>query len=154
MKLIQTRNRMAQVTKILSSYQSPILFTTVLLMSGTSWGLSTYLLDELASTGTINDPPCPHDLTCIYGMGVWRAAGSDCNSFGIRDYFLTMICRGEKPDFFNTNAANQSLVKSRQVRSVDFPPVPVDCELSSWSSWTACDPCQKKRVRSQALGEH
>ena len=46
-----------------------VLFTTVLLMSGTSWGLSTYLLDELASTGTTNDPPCPHDLTCIYGMG-------------------------------------------------------------------------------------
>lgn len=69
MKLIQIRNWMAQVTEILSSYQSPVLFTTVLLMSGTSCGLSTDLLDELASTGTINDPPCPHDLTCIYGMG-------------------------------------------------------------------------------------
>lgn len=66
-----------------------------------------------------------------------------------------MICRGGKPDFFfDTNAAYQSLVQSRQVRSVDVPPAPVDCELSSWSSWMACDPCQKKRVRSQALGEH
>ncbi|XP_055485002.1 complement component C8 beta chain [Psammomys obesus] len=59
--------------------------------------------------------------------------------------------RGEKPDFLETNAVNGSLVKSRPVRSVEVTPAPVDCELSSWSSWTACDPCQKKRYRHAYL---
>ncbi|KAL6065977.1 hypothetical protein STEG23_030080, partial [Scotinomys teguina] len=58
---------------------------------------------------------------------------------------LSLLEIGAKPDFFGTDAVNQSLAKSRRVRSVDIPAAPVDCELSSWSSWTACDPCQKKR---------
>lgn len=67
---------------------------------------------------------------------------------------LVINFRGEKLNFFEANAFNGSLVKSRTVRSVDAAPAPVDCERSSWSSWTACDPCQKKRVRSQGLDEH
>ncbi|KAK2495598.1 hypothetical protein MC885_017797 [Smutsia gigantea] len=29
--------------------------------------------------------------------------------------------------------------------------MPIDCELSSWSSWTTCDSCQKKRYRHASL---
>lgn len=153
MKLLQTGNQITQVAETLSSNQSSVLFTMVVLMPGASWGLNTYLSDELTSTEMINYLPCIRDLIYIYGMGDWWVAGNECNSFRICDSSLTMILRGEQPDFFSTNAVNQSLAKSRQVRSVDVTPAPVDCELSSWSSWTACDPCQKKRVRSQALGE-
>nr|XP_020008274.1 complement component C8 beta chain isoform X2 [Castor canadensis] len=68
--------------------------------------------------------------------------------------------RSERLHSLELNAVNRSLAKSRQVRSVAVTPVPIDCELSSWSSWTTCDPCQKKRYRdayllrpSQFLGE-
>ncbi|XP_016015365.2 complement component C8 beta chain [Rousettus aegyptiacus] len=59
--------------------------------------------------------------------------------------------RGERPFFLESNAINESLAKSRQTRSVDVTLMPIDCELSSWSSWTTCDPCQKKRYRHATL---
>ncbi|KAF6107758.1 complement C8 beta chain [Phyllostomus discolor] len=60
-------------------------------------------------------------------------------------------CRGERPPSLESNAVNGSLAKSRQTRSVDVTLKPIDCELSSWSSWTRCDPCQKKRYRHATL---
>ncbi|XP_005326078.2 complement component C8 beta chain isoform X1 [Ictidomys tridecemlineatus] len=59
--------------------------------------------------------------------------------------------RGERLCPFESSTVNRSLAKSRQTRSVDVPVMPIDCELSSWSSWTACDPCQKKRYRHAYL---
>uniref|UniRef100_A0A8D1A0W2 Complement component C8 beta chain n=2 Tax=Sus scrofa TaxID=9823 RepID=A0A8D1A0W2_PIG len=59
--------------------------------------------------------------------------------------------RGERPHSLESNAVNESLGKSRQTRSVDVTLTPIDCELSSWSSWTTCDPCQKKRYRHASL---
>ncbi|CAH6790589.1 complement component C8 beta chain isoform X1 [Phodopus roborovskii] len=85
------------------------------------------------------------------GAHAWRALAKSCLLCVALGCLHFSGSRGEKPDFFDTNAANQSLAKSRQVRSVDVTPAPVDCELSSWSSWTACDPCQKKRYRHAYL---
>ncbi|XP_012877659.1 PREDICTED: complement component C8 beta chain [Dipodomys ordii] len=85
------------------------------------------------------------------GMWVWRA---------LAEVFLLsafLVClslpgsRGQIPHSLESNTVNGSLARSRQVRSVDVAPMPVDCELSSWSSWTACDPCQKKRYRHTYL---
>ncbi|XP_004369043.1 complement component C8 beta chain [Trichechus manatus latirostris] len=59
--------------------------------------------------------------------------------------------RGERLHSLESNAVNESLAKSRQARSVDVPLMPIDCELSSWSSWTTCDSCQKKRYRHSYL---
>ncbi|XP_047379686.1 complement component C8 beta chain isoform X1 [Sciurus carolinensis] len=59
--------------------------------------------------------------------------------------------RSERLCPLESSTVNRSLAKSRQMRSVDVPLMPIDCELSSWSSWTACDPCQKKRYRHAYL---
>lgn len=85
------------------------------------------------------------------GARHWRALAKSCLLCAALGCLQFSGARGEQPDFFGTNAVNQSLAKSRQVRSVDVTPAPVDCELSSWSSWTACDPCQKKRYRHAYL---
>ncbi|EDL97879.1 complement component 8, beta polypeptide (mapped) [Rattus norvegicus] len=85
------------------------------------------------------------------GAQVWRALAKSCLLCAALGCLHLPGARGEKPDFFETNAVNGSLVRSRPVRSVDVTPAPTDCQLSTWSSWTACDPCQKKRYRHTYL---
>ncbi|XP_038608610.1 complement component C8 beta chain [Tachyglossus aculeatus] len=45
-------------------------------------------------------------------------------------------------------AGSRRLGPARRPRSVQGPPEPIDCQLSDWSPWTTCDPCQKLRYRS------
>uniref|UniRef100_A0A286XBE4 Complement component C8 beta chain n=2 Tax=Cavia porcellus TaxID=10141 RepID=A0A286XBE4_CAVPO len=82
-------------------------------------------------------------------MGVWTGRA-------LAEVFLLSVAlgclslpgsRGEKPVFLESSAVN----KSRQARSVDIALMPIDCEQSSWISWTACDSCQKKRYRHRYL---
>ncbi|XP_009459596.1 PREDICTED: complement component C8 beta chain [Nipponia nippon] len=55
---------------------------------------------------------------------------------------LTVHCFG---------STNKSVGNSRWARSVSNLPQPRDCMLSAWSSWSKCDPCQKKRYRFARL---
>ncbi|XP_053106726.1 complement component C8 beta chain isoform X2 [Hemicordylus capensis] len=62
--------------------------------------------------------------------------------------FLNLHCScGEKELSIQLNGADVNMTKGRWRRSPNNPPQPIDCILSSWSSWTTCEPCQKKRYR-------
>ncbi|KAJ1170411.1 hypothetical protein NDU88_002288 [Pleurodeles waltl] len=57
----------------------------------------------------------------------------------------TYSCGSESLPQLNSN--NVSPVKRRWTRSAWDPPQPIDCVLSTWSPWSNCDPCLKKRFR-------
>ncbi|XP_033007891.1 complement component C8 beta chain [Lacerta agilis] len=62
--------------------------------------------------------------------------------------FVNLHCfSGEKDSSLQLYGADTNVTKGRWRRSPSNPPQPVDCTLSSWSSWSACDPCQRKRYR-------
>ncbi|XP_063154085.1 complement component C8 beta chain [Candoia aspera] len=54
---------------------------------------------------------------------------------------------GKWDDSLQLNGADVNVTKGRWRRSSSHVVQPIDCVLSSWSSWTACDACQKKRYR-------
>ncbi|XP_054690011.1 complement component C8 beta chain isoform X1 [Grus americana] len=60
-------------------------------------------------------------------------------------------CFGGEKESLNLSGTNESVANSRRVRSVSNLPQPRDCILSAWSSWSKCDPCQKKRYRFARL---
>nr|XP_014346542.1 PREDICTED: complement component C8 beta chain isoform X2 [Latimeria chalumnae] len=49
--------------------------------------------------------------------------------------------------YLKFNPSNASQPVGRWKRSVQDHPQPIDCIHSSWSGWSACDPCQKKQYR-------
>ncbi|NXI35932.1 CO8B protein, partial [Galbula dea] len=59
----------------------------------------------------------------------------------------TLHCFGAGKESFNTGGTNGSVANSRHARSVSSLPEPRNCVISAWSSWSKCDPCQKKRYR-------
>ncbi|XP_074953614.1 complement component C8 beta chain [Phalacrocorax aristotelis] len=67
--------------------------------------------------------------------------------FGI----LTIHCFGGEKESLDLSGTNRSVANSRWARSVSNLPQPRDCVLSAWSSWSKCDPCQKKRYRFARL---
>ncbi|XP_053325350.1 complement component C8 beta chain [Spea bombifrons] len=69
--------------------------------------------------------------------------------FAVIFIFLTVHQPSHGERFNRT--AEAGFVKRRWGRSVQGSPQPVDCELSSWTPWSSCDPCQKKRYRFAQL---
>ncbi|XP_041063752.1 DAB adaptor protein 1a [Carcharodon carcharias] len=50
-----------------------------------------------------------------------------------------------------SNVVNINKVGGHWKRSLGNPSQPIDCILSSWSSWSTCDPCQNKHYRYARL---
>ncbi|XP_007518083.1 complement component C8 beta chain [Erinaceus europaeus] len=87
----------------------------------------------------------------ISGPRVWKVPAKLILLCATLGYLSVLGSRGERPQSLESNTVNESFVKSRRTRSLDVTPKPIDCELSSWSSWTTCDPCQKKKYRHAYL---
>ncbi|XP_027437474.1 complement component C8 beta chain isoform X2 [Zalophus californianus] len=85
------------------------------------------------------------------GLPAWRASAELILLCAALGSLSLSGSRAGRPHSLESNAVNVSLAKSRQTRSVGVMLMPVNCEMSSWSSWTTCDPCQKKRYRHAYL---